>query len=80
MVLITKKDGNLCICVDYHKLNSYTWADAYPMPRINDLIGQLSQEKNISTLDLLRDYWKVPVIEVDKHKTAFMTQYGLYEF
>ena len=56
VVLVTKKDGSLRICVDYRKLNSCTQADAYPILQIDDLIDQMGQAKYISTLDLSRKY------------------------
>ena len=53
---------------------------AYPMPRIIDLIDQLSQANFISTLDLTMGYWQVPVMEEDRCKSAFVTPFGQYEF
>ena len=50
------------------------------MPRIDDLIDRLGQAQHISTLDLTRGYWQVPVSGPDQHKTAFVTPYGLYQF
>jgi len=47
------------------------------MPRIADILGQV---KYISTLDLAKGYWQVPVVEEDRHKTAFVTTKGLYQF
>ena len=66
MVIVKKKDGSLRICVDYRKLNSGTRVDAYPMPRISDLIDQLGLSKYITTLDLTKGYWQVPVAEEDR--------------
>ena len=34
MVIVMKKDGGICICVDFRKLNQLTKFDAYPMPHM----------------------------------------------
>ena len=52
IVLVKKKDGTLRFCVDYRKLNGLSQADAYPMPRIDEVIGQLGRAKFVTTLDL----------------------------
>ena len=52
VVLVRKKDGSLRLCVDYHKLNSVTKTNAFPMPRINDLLDELGKSKYFSALDL----------------------------
>ena len=36
VVLVTKKDGCLRLCVDYRKVNDLLIKDSYPLPRIND--------------------------------------------
>lgn len=66
--------------VDYRVLNAAMKADAYPMPRIDDLIDQLDETKYISTLDLSRGYRQVPVAGKDYHKVAFTTPFGLFQF
>lgn len=80
IVLVTKKDGSLRICVDYRKLNKSSQTDAYPMPRIDDLIDGLGNSQFISTLDLTKGYWQVPVALEDRPKTAFVTPFGLFQF
>ena len=78
IVLVKKKDNSIRLCVDYRKLNSETQVDAYPMPRIDDILDQIGQARYITTLDLARGYWQVPVAEEDRHKTAFTTPLGLF--
>ena len=50
------------------------------MPRIEDLIDLIEQAKFISSLDLTKGYWQVPVAEEDRGKTAFTTLFGLLQF
>lgn len=80
MVIIRKKDDTIRLCVDYRRLNAVTQMDAYPMPRMEDILDQVGQAKYITTLDLAKGYWQVPVAKEDRHKTAFITPKGLYQF
>ena len=80
MVIVKKKDGAIRLCVDYRRLNAVTRVDAYPMPRMDDILNQVGQAKYITTLDLAKGYWQVPVASQDRHKTAFTTPRGLYQF
>ena len=80
IVVAKKKDGSLRLCVDFRKLNAATPMDAYPMPRTDELLDKLGGSKFISTLDLARGYWQVPVAECDRPKTTFITPNGLYQF
>ena len=70
----------MAIYVDYRRLNSVSKTDAYPMPRIDDIIDQSSRASFISTLDLTRGYWEVPVANIDQRKTVFITPFGLHQF
>ena len=54
-VLVDKKMA-LFGCVDDRQLNTETLANAYPMPRIDDLINRLGKAKYTTTLDLTRGY------------------------
>ncbi len=80
IVVVPKKDGGIRLCVDYRRLNSVTSGDAYPMPRIDELVDRLGGAKYLTTLDLSHGYWQVPVAEEDQAKTAFATHTGLYQF
>jgi hypothetical protein len=80
VVLVRKKNGKLRFCVDYRKLNSITKKDAYPLPRIQEMLNTLAGSQWFSTLDLASGYWQVMMDPKDREKTAFITKYGIYEF
>ena len=80
MVTVQKKDKSLRLCVDYRRLNAVSKGDAYPMPRIDELIDRVGRAKYVTTLDLTKGYWQVPVAIEDRPKTAFTTPYSLFQF
>ncbi|GKA32518.1 hypothetical protein Tco_0718885 [Tanacetum coccineum] len=53
VLFVKKKDGSLCMCIDYRKLNKLTVKNRYPLPRINDLFGQLQGLQIAQPLTLL---------------------------
>ena len=66
--------------MDYRKVNNVTRKDAYPLPRIDTTLDTLAGSQWFSTLDLVSGYWQVEVHETDRHKTAFCTTEGLFQF
>ena len=80
IVLVQKKDGGVRFCVDYRKLNAVAKFDAYPMPRVEEIFEQIGRAEIISTLDLAKGYWQIPMSAESKERTAFTTPFGLYEF
>nr|KAG5699813.1 hypothetical protein BaRGS_013533 [Batillaria attramentaria] len=79
-VLIRKKDGSVRWCLDFRKLNEVTLKDAFPLPLISECLDTLSGNTYMSTLDMAAGYWQLEIHPEDRHKTAFLTKYGLFEF
>ncbi|GKA23534.1 putative reverse transcriptase domain-containing protein [Tanacetum coccineum] len=51
-----KKDGSFQMCIDYRELKKLTVKNHYPLPRINDLFGQLKGSSVYSKIDLRSGY------------------------
>ena len=80
VLFVKKHDGTQRMCVDYRALNRITVKNRFPLPRIDDLLDQLGIAKYFSKLDLLKGYHQMLIPEKDRHKTAFKTRYGLFEY
>uniref|UniRef100_A0A671TSD1 ribonuclease H n=1 Tax=Sparus aurata TaxID=8175 RepID=A0A671TSD1_SPAAU len=80
IVLVRKSDGSIRFCVDYRRVNEVSKFDAYPMPRVDELLDRLGTARFYTTLDLTKGYWQIPLSLESREKTAFFTPYGLYQF
>ena len=77
------------MCIDYRKLNqSLVTAhnnsngkvvSTFPLPKIQELLGQLNKCKYFSSLDLHSGYYHISLTEEAKKKTAFVTDDGKYQ-
>ena len=61
-------------------MNQVAKFDAYPMPRVEEMFEKMGNASVVSTLDLAKGYWQIPMAPDSREKTAFTTPIGLYEF
>ncbi|KAL0148421.1 hypothetical protein M9458_056231 [Cirrhinus mrigala] len=80
IVMVLKPDGTLCFCNDFRRLNEVSQFDGCPMPRVDELLDRLGRARYISTLDLTKGYWQVPLTPTAKEKTAFTTPSGHWQY
>lgn len=80
IVLVAKKDGTMRFCVDFRQVNAQTQFDAYPMPRLEELVERVGGARFITTLDLSKGYWQVPLAKEARPYTAFRSPRGLFQF
>ena len=80
VLFVSKKDGALRLCVDYRALNRLTVKNSYPLPRIDDILDQLSTAKYYTKIDLRSGYHQIRLDEESIPLTAFRTRYGHFEF
>ena len=54
--------------------------DAYPLPRIDDIVTKISKYEIFSTIDLRSAYHQVPIAESERKFTAFEACGNLFQF
>lgn len=65
-------------CIDYRKLNAITKTKVFPIPNVEALLERVSAARYVSTLDLVRGYWQVPLTENASKLAAFITPLGTF--
>jgi hypothetical protein len=76
IILVPKKDGTWCMCVNFRALNKITVKNCYPLPRIDDLLDQLKDAMYFTKLDLRSGYHHIRIT----WKKNFKTKQGLFEW
>ena len=71
VVLVRKKDGLLCFCIDFRKLNSLTVKDSHPLPHICETLESLAGAAHYSIFDMNSGFRQVPMDKESKQYTAF---------
>ena len=71
VVLVQKKEGSLCFCIDFCHLNTHTKKDSYPLPRIQEVLESLVSTDHFSCLDLKSGFWLIKMDELLKQYTVF---------
>jgi hypothetical protein len=79
-IFVSKKDKTQRLCVDYRPLNTVTMKNKYSLPRIDLLFDQLIGAQVFFKIDLCPGYHQIKIREEDIPKTAFSSQYDIYEY
>lgn len=78
--IIPKKNGTGRLVINYIPLNNATYRDSYALPHISDILGAIQENRYFTTMDCTQGFYQIDVDARDRHKTAFSTPIGSYQF
>ena len=77
---VKKKNGEYRWVQDFRKLNAVTIKDSFPIGEVEANLSHLANSKIFSIMDGCSGFYSVPLRDEDKHKTAFSTRSGQYQW
>ena len=81
VVLVRKKDGTLCFCVDFRCLNVQMKKDSYPLPCIQEVLESMAGSAHFSSMDFKSGFWQIKMAPESQQYMAFMVgNLRFYEF
>ncbi|XP_065356015.1 uncharacterized protein LOC135950397 [Calliphora vicina] len=80
-VTLVRKNEKVRLCLDSRRLNSVTVRDAYPQPKISNILSRLPKAEFITSLDLKHAFWQIGLATNSRDMTAFtVPNRPLYRF
>ena len=80
LVVVNDKQKRRMV-IDYSQtINRFTHLDAFPLPRIDDLVNKIAKYRVFSSIDLRSAYHQIKIKDAEKPYTAFEALGKLYQF
>ena len=80
LVLVKKADGTYSVCINFKELNKITVFNLEPMMPPDDIFPKLARSQFYSTFDFCKGYWAIPMEELSKDYTTFVSSRGQITF
>ena len=81
VLAVNQTGGKKRLCVNHSvAINRFTYRDAYPLPRIYEIVSKIAQDAFSFSIDLNSVYHQVPRIPEERPMTAFEADGKLFQY
>ena len=80
MVVVSKPNGKVQICVNLTKLNESVCCERHILPSVEQTLSQISGAKIFSKLDTKSGFWQIELAKESAKPTTFITPFGHFCF
>jgi hypothetical protein len=80
IVLVTKKQCMIHICIDYRDINRSCLKDKYRSPFIDQIIDDCADSEIFSFMDGFFGYNQINILPSDQHKNYFICPWGNFSY
>ena len=80
LVVVTKKNGQLRVCLDPRNLNKVIKREHYQLPSREEITAEFANAKFFSKLDASSGFWQIELDDDSSQLCTFITPFGRYRF
>lgn len=80
MVLVIKKNGEVCVCIGLSELHKSIRRERFQIPVAEEIIARMQGARFFTTLDAESGFWQIPLSEDSSLLTTFITLFGCFRY
>ncbi len=80
IVIASKRNENIRVCVDLRQLSKAVARVQFSIPTMEEVLGKIAGAQIFSVLDAKHGFWQVPLHVDSQHLTTFITPFGRFCF
>jgi hypothetical protein len=78
LILVNKKQGTICVFVNYRDIDQACPKDNFPTPFIDQIVDDYAGSEIFSLINGFSGYNEINIFPVDQHKIAFICPWGTF--
>jgi len=80
ITVVHAKGRDWRLCIDFRELNEVTKSNVYPIPNLKSVLRRVSGKNYYAKIDLKKGYLQAPLDEKSREFSAFISDFGVYQF